>query len=685
LASLNEQAVQDAVVHSVQQQQTEVQSVHHQNNDLTTFTVNPEGDPIVLTIQNLQPPQVSTAQQYNLDVESMINGFGPDTMAPQISEQIYTSSQHQEPWVEIVEQPKSNSLRFRYECEGKGAGALQGKSSTPEHKNFPKIKIHGFRGFATVVVSCVTHTNDPPKAHPHKLVSPASVNNGCKYGICTQKIDPETMEAEFQHLGIQCVKRKDIKSSLELRKDKKVDPFSCGWSHMETSQNIDLNAVKLCFHVWYDRNGEGKCTKPMKPVCSEVIYDAKAKKELQIIDISDNKCSVNGDKKIILLCEKVSRDDIEIWFSDSTGWEEKSNFSPQSVHKQYAITFNPPKYKDLNIKEKVRVQVELRKGKSIEGERSEPVDFYYLPLERNHQNLQGFSENQLKDEIKTEYAMSPDRNIQQLVGRPPIAMKSNPYSPKATSCYSPPMNSMEPKPSPYSQVQIGQEGNPVLMEKRCVGGVIGNSSTSLSNIEPSLQVFQQQIYQNNMATLAGQSINQENMAAMTVQSMNQDNIAAMTAVTMSPEQYVQYSPQQNEYTDYAGEYLPQTSEFGNPGAVYCMNNLSSDVNNLNLATSPSPPLQPLQGLAGLQGGRVDQSQRQEQQKGGKRSQNDAGLDSGKLVLPYQNAKSNSGQLTVKQGISRQQSSLHTPLNSENIIDGILNMDNNIAGGIVNNL
>ena len=33
--------------------------------------------------------------------------------------------------------------------------------------------------------------------------------------------------------------------------------------------------------MWYDRNGEGKCTKPMKPVCSEVIYDAKAKKELQ--------------------------------------------------------------------------------------------------------------------------------------------------------------------------------------------------------------------------------------------------------------------------------------------------------------------------------------------------------------------------------------------------------------------
>ena len=32
------------------------------------------------------------------------------------------------PYIRILEQPKSNSLRFRYQCEGRGAGALQGES-----------------------------------------------------------------------------------------------------------------------------------------------------------------------------------------------------------------------------------------------------------------------------------------------------------------------------------------------------------------------------------------------------------------------------------------------------------------------------------------------------------------------------------------------------------------------------
>ena len=36
------------------------------------------------------------------------------------------------PRIRILEQPKSNSLRFRYQCEGRGAGALQGGESLIE-------------------------------------------------------------------------------------------------------------------------------------------------------------------------------------------------------------------------------------------------------------------------------------------------------------------------------------------------------------------------------------------------------------------------------------------------------------------------------------------------------------------------------------------------------------------------
>ena len=48
----------------------------------------------------------------------------------------------------------------------------------------------------------------------------------------------------------------------------------------------------------------------LPPVCTRPIYDAKAKKELQIMDISDNSAPANGGKKIIILCEKVSKEDI---------------------------------------------------------------------------------------------------------------------------------------------------------------------------------------------------------------------------------------------------------------------------------------------------------------------------------------------------------------------------------------
>ena len=40
----------------------------------------------------------------------------------------HTTTNTTKPFIRIIEQPKSNSLRFRYQCEGRGAGALQGES-----------------------------------------------------------------------------------------------------------------------------------------------------------------------------------------------------------------------------------------------------------------------------------------------------------------------------------------------------------------------------------------------------------------------------------------------------------------------------------------------------------------------------------------------------------------------------
>ena len=62
-------------------------------------------------------------------------------------------------------------------------------------------------------------------------------------------VNCEDMSLEFQHLGIQCVRKKDIEESLKQRKEIRVDPYRQGFKHMENPQSIDLNAVKLSFQV----------------------------------------------------------------------------------------------------------------------------------------------------------------------------------------------------------------------------------------------------------------------------------------------------------------------------------------------------------------------------------------------------------------------------------------------------
>ena len=119
--------------------------------------------------------------QHNHVRETNIEHFNNNWTSQNLLDPVYLSTVEQKPTVHIIEQPASHKLRFRYQCEGRGAGALQGQFSTTGKKTFPKIQIQGYKGPAVVVVSCVTHDQDLPRAHPHNLVSPASVSIGCEY------------------------------------------------------------------------------------------------------------------------------------------------------------------------------------------------------------------------------------------------------------------------------------------------------------------------------------------------------------------------------------------------------------------------------------------------------------------------------------------------------------------------
>ncbi|XP_029720229.2 embryonic polarity protein dorsal isoform X1 [Aedes albopictus] len=296
--------------------------------------------------------------------------------------------------VVITEQPQSKALRFRYECEGRSAGSIPGVHSTPEQKTFPGIEIRGYKGRAVVVVSCVT--KDPPyRPHPHNLVG----KEGCKKGVCTVEINSSTMSYTFSNLGIQCVKKKDIEEALRLREEIRVDPFKTGYGHAKQPATIDLNAIRLCFQVFLEGQQRGRFTEPLQPVVSDVIYDKKAMSDLVICKLSDVTAPVAGGREIILLCEKVAKEDIAVRFYEEQHgnivWEEYGEFQHTNVHKQVAICFRTPRYRTLDVEHHVMVNIQLKRPS--DGATSEPLPFELTPLDSGRRRFWSLKRDILKN------------------------------------------------------------------------------------------------------------------------------------------------------------------------------------------------------------------------------------------------------------------------------------------------
>uniref|UniRef100_A0A131YIZ3 Rel/ankyrin family, other n=1 Tax=Rhipicephalus appendiculatus TaxID=34631 RepID=A0A131YIZ3_RHIAP len=291
----------------------------------------------------------------------------------------------QQPHVVILEQPASRALRFRYQCEGRYPGTLVGVSSTAENKTYPTIKVMGVQKPAVVVVSCVTK-DQPYRVHPHNLVG----KEGCKNGICTQHLKPD-MTCTFTSLGIQCVKRRDVEQNLLQRENIRVDPFRNGFAHKDQAASIDLNAVRLCFQVFLEGSQPGKFTVPLHPVVSDIIYDRKAMSDLTITKLSHTCAPMSGGLEMILLCDKVAKDDIEVWFEEErdgqTVWKERAELLPNGVHKQVAICFRTPRYRDP-IMADVPVDVHLLLRRPSDGALSEPRAFTLHPNERDPEAIE---------------------------------------------------------------------------------------------------------------------------------------------------------------------------------------------------------------------------------------------------------------------------------------------------------
>ena len=156
-----------------------------------------------------------------------------------------------------------------------------------------------------LLVSCV-EDKAPYRAHPNKLIG-----RNCTNGVCKMEVKENVnMTAVFQNLGVHCVKKDKVAESLDQRRKMKIDPFKQGFQNNPTSFN--LNTIRLCFQAFLM---VPDCQPiPATPVVSDVIFDQKTYGDLTIIDYAPNWSLTTRKTHILILCEKVSKSDIEVHF-----------------------------------------------------------------------------------------------------------------------------------------------------------------------------------------------------------------------------------------------------------------------------------------------------------------------------------------------------------------------------------
>ncbi|XP_061542453.1 nuclear factor NF-kappa-B p105 subunit isoform X2 [Phycodurus eques] len=323
------------------------------------------------------------------------------------SSPVYCRAGGDGPFLQILEQPKQRGFRFRYGCEGPSHGGLPGASSEKNKKTYPAVRICNYQGPARVVVQLVTALTPVPQLHAHSLVG-----KQCDKGVCIVDVAPKDADVAFPNLGIQHVTKKNVAKTLEERMAEAVRMgYNFGAAvhpdldrpRGETrvprqltehqrgvissaacaqAKEMDLSVVRLMFTAFLP-DSDGGFTRRLQPVVSQPIYDSKAPNasNLKIVRMDRTAGCVSGGEEVYLLCDKVQKDDIQVRFfeEDDSGptWEALGDFSPTDVHRQFAIVFKTPKYRDQNLQKPTSVFVQLKR--KSDNETSEPKPFTYHP------------------------------------------------------------------------------------------------------------------------------------------------------------------------------------------------------------------------------------------------------------------------------------------------------------------
>ncbi|CAB1325329.1 unnamed protein product [Coregonus sp. 'balchen'] len=290
--------------------------------------------------------------QYNFDVDPL---WDPLNFPPVSHSNSLRTVTADGPYLQIIEQPKQRGFRFRYGCEGPSHGGLPGASSEKNRKSYPHVKICNYQGMARVVVQLVTNSKDA-HLHAHSLVG-----KQCDKGICIADLQPKDSSIR---MGYNC--GIVIQPEMDAFQGEVRIPRELTASYQ--AKEMDLSVVRLMFTAFLP-DSDGGFSRRLDPVISDPIFDSKAP---------------NASNLKIVRMDRTAgcvTDDIQVRFyeDDETGltWEAFGDFSPTDVHRQFAIVFKTPKYRDLNLQKPTSVFVQLKR--KSDNETSEPKPFTYHP------------------------------------------------------------------------------------------------------------------------------------------------------------------------------------------------------------------------------------------------------------------------------------------------------------------
>ncbi|CAL4140772.1 unnamed protein product [Meganyctiphanes norvegica] len=318
---------------------------------------------------------------------------------------------HDGPYITIVEQPQSK-FRFRYKSEMAGThGQLKAERADRNRNIFPTVKLCKWNGGPALIrLSLYTaeDNNINRKRHVHEL-SGKSCNKDT--GICEMVVDEKgDYTAQFQNLGIIHIAKRDVKDIIFTRKKDIMFKHAMlrrpGWSLEDVQRSItqidlkkleedaedeaksmDLNKVVLRYQAFHYSESLKDYRPITMPVDSEVVFNLKnaSTGELKIVRMSACSAPCTGGTEVWILVEKVKKNNVKIKFfetdyNDREIWTAYGEFSDSDVHHQYAIVFKTPPYHNTNLRDPVRVKVQLERP--TDHDVSEPLDFEYLPDSR---------------------------------------------------------------------------------------------------------------------------------------------------------------------------------------------------------------------------------------------------------------------------------------------------------------